>query len=473
MPIAVIGMSGRFPDAANVNEYWDNLRNGRSSIKSFPKERGCDIEEYYDPRKKQPGKTYVRKAGLIDEIDKFDPLFFKLSPNEASYIDPSERIFMEETWKAIEDAGYNPKKISGKLWGVFCCAKGDYSEKIVMEKENEFYNPTNSFAGSRISYFLNLTGPSIFYDTACSSTLAAIEEACNSLVLGNCEVAIAGGGGICSTPSMLISSSQSLLFSTDEKCYSFDERANGTVLGEAIGAVILKPLDKAVEDKNHIYGVICGWGMNQDGKTNGITAPSMMAQMNLQKQIYDKFGISPEDITMVEAHGTGTKLGDTIEFDALNHTFTSYTNKKRFCSLGTAKPNIGHAFFGAGIASVIKVLLSIKNRQIPPMINYEKSNPKIDIDNSPFYITNKLVNWERQDNKPLCCAINAFGATGTNVHLVIKEYIDDTLIQAHEYSDNECAVFFLSAENEEVLHDYAKEYIDAIKVILQNMQGKI
>ena len=133
MPIAVIGMSGRFPDAANVNEYWDNLRNGRSSIKSFPKERGCDIEEYYDPRKKQPGKTYVRKAGLIDEIDKFDPLFFKLSPNEASYIDPSERIFMEETWKAIEDAGYNPKKISGKLWGVFCCAKGDYSEKIVME----------------------------------------------------------------------------------------------------------------------------------------------------------------------------------------------------------------------------------------------------------------------------------------------------------------------------------------------------
>ena len=462
MPIAVIGMSGRFPDAANVNEYWDNLRNGRSSIKSFPKERGCDIEEYYDPRKKQPGKTYVRKAGLIDEIDKFDPLFFKLSPNEASYIDPSERIFMEETWKAIEDAGYNPKKISGKLWGVFCCAKGDYSEKIVMEKENEFNNPTNSFAGSRISYFLNLTGPSIFYDTACSSTLAAIEEACNSLVLGNCEVAIAGGGGICSTPSMLISSSQSLLFSTDEKCYSFDERANGTVLGEAIGAVILKPLDKAVEDKNHIYGVICGWGMNQDGKTNGITAPSMMAQMNLQKQIYDKFGISPEDITMVEAHGTGTKLGDTIEFDALNHTFTSYTNKKRFCSLGTAKPNIGHAFFGAGIASVIKVLLSIKNRQIPPMINYEKSNPKIDIDNSPFYITNKLVNWERQDNKPLCCAINAFGATGTNVHLVIKEYIDDTLIQAHEYSDNECAVFFLSAENEEVLHDYAKEYIDAI-----------
>lgn len=461
MPIAVIGMSGRFPDAVNVNELWDNLRDGRSSIKRFPKERGYNIDEYYDPQKKQPGKTYVRKGGFIDGVEQFDPMFFKISPNEALYIDPSERIFMEETWKAIEDAGYNPQKISGSLWGVFCCAKGDYSEKIVMDKDKAFYSPTNSFAGSRISYFLNLTGPSIFYDTACSSTLTAIEEACNSLVMGNCEVAIAGGGGICSTPSMMISSSQSLLFSPDEECYAFDERANGTVLGEAIGVVILKPLDKAIADKNHIYGIICGWGINQDGKTNGITAPSMIAQTNLQKQVYDKFNISPEDITMVEAHGTGTKLGDAIEFEALNNTFSSYTNKKSFCSLGTVKPNMGHAFFGAGILSVIKVLLSIKHHQIPPMINYDKNSCKINLDNSAFYITNKLLDWKRKDGKPLCCAINSFGATGTNVHLVIREYIDD-LNRTNKFSNNENAVFFLSADSVEVLHDYVKEYLDAI-----------
>lgn len=463
MPIAIIGMSGKFPDANNVDELWENLKSGRSSIKEFPKERGYNIDDYFDSRQKVPGKTYVKRGGFILDVDKFDPLFFKISPSEAEYMDPSERIFIEETWKAIEDAGYNPRSLSGQPWGVFCCAKGDYEEKVVLETEKAYYNPTNSFASSRISYFLNLTGPAVFSDTACSSTLTVVEEACDNLVLGNCDVAIAGGGGINSTPSMMVSSSQSLLFSPDEKCYTFDEKANGTVLGEAIAVIILKPLYKAIEDQNHIYGVIRGWGINQDGKTNGITAPSCTAQTNLQRKVYEKFQISPENITMIEAHGTGTRLGDAIEFQALMNTFSEYTEKKGFCSLGSYKPNLGHPFFGSGILGIIKILLSIKNEQIPPMLNFEKENPKIDIQNSPFYITTQLKKWERLDGKPLCGAINSFGATGTNVHMVIEEYKQDNkAVPLVNKEETNKAVFLLSARDRETLDDYVQEYINAI-----------
>lgn len=460
MQIAIIGMSGRFPDADNVNELWENLKTGRNSIKEFPKERGCNIDDFYDSRQKIPGKSYVKRGGFISNVDQFDPLFFKISPKEAVHMDPSERIFMEETWKAIEDAGYNPKSISEQSWGVFCCAKGDYEEKIVMTADRAYYNPTNSFASSRISYFLNLTGPAVFSDTACSSTLTVIEEACDNLVLGNCEVAIAGGGGIYSTPSMMVGSSQSLLFSPDEKCYTFDARANGTVIGEAIGVVILKPLEKAIADKDHIYGVIRGWGINQDGKTNGITAPSNKAQTSLQKKVYERFKISPENITMIEAHGTGTELGDAIEFQALTNTFQGYTDKKGYCSIGSYKPNLGHAFFGSGILGVIKLLLSLRYKQIPPMLNFKKTNSKIDMGNSPFYITTKLKNWESLNNKPLCGAINSFGATGTNVHVVIEEY-KEKFSSPNDEEENK-VVFLLSAEDSATLDDYVQKYIDAI-----------
>lgn len=458
--IAIIGISGRFPDADNIRTFWENLKNGRSSIRKMPDNRGWDIDDYYDSSPKTPGKTYSVMGGFLEDIDKFDPLFFKISPKDAELMDPSERIFIEESWKAVEDAGYNPMNLSGKRWGVYACAKGDYNITILNE-DPSYYLPTDSYSAARLSYLLNLTGPAMTIDTACSSTLTVIAEACNNLVLGNCEVAIAGGGAVYSTPNLLIGSSQSLLLSPDETCYAFDKRANGTVVGEAVGAVVLKLLDKAIEDKDHIYGVIRGWGINQDGKTNGITSPSGVAQMELQTQVYEQFGINPKHITMVEAHGTGTKLGDSIEFQAIKKTFEKYTSKKQYCALTSLKTNIGHAFFGSGVAGLIKVLLSMQNKQIPATLNHVEAGDGMDFANSPFYVNSSLTEWKAENGQPRLAAMNAFGATGTNVHLVIQEYEPQQEIE--KINPDKPVIIVLSAKNEERLREYTETLLQFAK----------
>lgn len=419
--IAIIGISGRFPGANNIDEFWDNVKNGVSSINLFPDNRDFNINDYYDSEMKKPGKTYSKWGGFLEEIEEFDSLFFNISPKEASMMDPSERIFLEESWKAIEDAGYDPESLSGKKWGVFSSAKGDYSVKL-WNNDSTYFMPTSSYPAGRLAYHLNLTGPAMSVDSACSSTLSALAVACDNLVLKNCETAIVGGGGINSTPNVMISSSQSLLFSPEGKCSPFDEEAKGTVMGEAICTVILKSKEKAIEDGNHIYCIIKGWGINQDGKTNGQTAPNGKAQSSLHKSIYDKFNIDPNDISLVEAHGTGTKLGDQVEFDALANTFHSYAVKPNHCSLGSVKANVGHTFFASGLVSLIKVIMAINNKIIPPLINLNKPNPKIDISNSPFYFSRTLSDWKSIDSKPRMAAINSFGVTGTNVHVVIEEF---------------------------------------------------
>ncbi|MWV45524.1 SDR family NAD(P)-dependent oxidoreductase [Paenibacillus sp. HJL G12] len=464
--IAIVGMSGRFPDADNVQQFWENLKTGLDSVKETPRDRGWDINDYYDPNPKTPGKTYSKRGGFLTDIDKFDPLFFKVSPRDAELMDPSERLFIQEAWKAIEDAGYDPGGLSGKSWGVFACAKGDYSITIQQEIET-YYLPTDSYSACRLSYLLDLVGPAMSIDTSCSSTLAVLAEACDSLVLGNCEAAIAGGGAVYTTPNVLIGSSQSLLLSPDGLCYTFDERANGTVVAEAIGVVVLKLLDKAIEDNDHIYGVIRGWGMNQDGRTNGMTAPSGLAQSRLQTGIYEKFDIDPANITMFEAHGTGTKLGDAIEYEALTESFRKFTAKTGYCALGALKSNIGHAFFGSGIAGLIKVLLSIKHGHIPPTLNYENGSSNMSVANSPFYVNTTLKPWETASNQPRCAAINSFGATGTNVHLVVEEFAhsdnqDSQTCQASSRVQNP-ALFVLSAKDDSRLDEYVQQYVRTLE----------
>ena len=455
-PIAIIGMSGVFPDAKNVHQFWENLKNARNSVSDAPKDRGWNIEDYYNVTPQTPGKSYVTRGGFLRDIDKFDPLFFGILPREAELMDPSERLFLQESWRAIEDAGYSAASLSGKCWGVFACAKGDYSSTI-QKMDKTYLSTSDSFAAARLSYLLNLVGPAVSVDTACSSTLAAIAYACDSLALGNCEVAIAGGGGIYTTPNMLISSSQSLLFSADEKCYTFDQRANGTVFGEAIGSVILKPLRQAVLDRDHIYGVIKGWGTNQDGKTNGMLAPSVGSQTQLQTNVYQKFNINPEHISMVEAHGTGTKLGDPIEVQALTESFQKFTQKTEYCALGSVKTNIGHAFFGSGISGVIKVLLSLQHSQIAPTLNFETINPYIHIKGSPFFINTSLQSWNTEGNRPRCAAINSFGATGINVHLVVEEYKNQLSTNNDQLSvRKEPSLILLSAKDEDRLKEMAE-----------------
>ena len=416
-PIAIIGMSGRFAKSETVDELWAHLSNGTNLIGEVAR---WDLSRCFPE-----GTKYCNYGSFLDDIDKFDPLFFGISGLEATYMDPQQRLFLEESWKALEDAGYAGKGTQERLCGVYVgCGGGDYRQLF----ENNPNPPAQSFWGNmssvvpaRISYYLNLHGPAIAVDTACSSSLTAIHLACQGLWTGETEMALAGGVLIQCTPWLYAAQTRAGMLSLTGRCHAFDEKADGFVPGEGVGVVVLKRLKEAVCDGDHIYGVIRGSGINQDGTTNGITAPSAKSQERLEHYVYDNFHINPEQIQMVEAHGTGTKLGDPIEFEALAKSFGNRTGKKGYCALGSIKTNIGHTQTAAGVAGVIKILLSLQHKKIPPTLNFSRSNPEIEFEESPFYINTELKNWDTENNLKRCAAVSSFGASGTNAHMVIEE----------------------------------------------------
>lgn len=422
MDIAIIGMSGEFPGAKDLDEYWEIIKNGDVTIEEVPDSR-WPIERYYDPDIKQKNKSNSKWMGIVTGTENFDPLFFNISPNEAKIMEPQQRIFLENCWKCIEDAGIKHSELSGKKCGVFVGAAGSEYGDRNGEKDYSAYSlmgDAMSILGARISYLLNLKGPCVTIETACSSSLTAIAQACNSLVLGECDQAIAGGVYTITGPLMHIRTSNAGMLSADGKCHAFDESANGFVPSEGVGAIYLKKLNEAVKDGNRIYGVIKGWGVNQDGATNGITAPSSSSQMSLETEVYKKFNIDPDTIGMIEAHGTGTKLGDPIEVEGLTRAFQNFTSKRQYCSLGSVKANIGHTMMAAGVASVIKVLLCMKHHYLPPLAGFRQLNSHISLKDSPFYINQSLRKWEDEScNK---AAISSFGFSGTNAHMVIQSY---------------------------------------------------
>ena len=453
--IAVIGMSGRFPGAATVEEFWHNLANGKNSITEVPAER-WDINAYYNANPQHLDKTHCKWGGFVTDIDKFDALFFKLSGREAELTDPQQRLFLEEAWKALEDAGYaNNASISNTKCGVFVGADpGDYRLKMreagVPSEPQSFWGNAGSLIAARISYFLNLKGPSITVDTACSSSLVAIHLGCQSIHQGESDMVIVGGVYIGTTPNFHIVASNARMLAPDGKCKTFDQRADGFVPGEGVGAVVLKPLETARKDGDHIYGVILGSGCNQDGRTYGITAPSAASQSELEKNVYLNANINPVTINYVEAHGTGTKLGDPIEIDALTKAFQGYTDKKRYCAIGSVKSNIGHAATAAGIVGFIKVLLCLQHCKLVPSLNFEKSNEHIDFENSPFYVNRELKNWSVEEGELRRAAISSFGFSGTNAHIVLEEYKEED-----ERKEEETVLIILSAKNNERLKQVA------------------
>lgn len=461
--IAIVGISGRFPGADNVEEFWNNLINGVSSIEEVPSTR-WDINKYYDSDITNKKATYLREGGFINKFDEFDSLFFNMSGKEAELTDPQQRLFLEEGYHALEDAGYTKEKLSKVRCGVFVGVKeGDYqirlSEVGLAHEAQAFWGNDTSVISGRVSYFLDLKGPSVAINTACSSSLYAIHLACENIWMNEIDIAVAGGVFISLTPSGYIISSNANMITKDGKCKAFDDRADGFVPGEAVGAIILKPLDLAVRDGDYIYGVIKGSGVNQDGHTNGITAPSARSQSDLEVSIYDKFGINPDTIQYVETHGTGTKLGDPIEFEALTNSFRKYTDKVGYCAIGSVKTNIGHAACGAGVASVIKVLLSLKNKQIPPTLNFEKPNQFIQFKESPFYVNTNAIEWEKNDKEMRRAAVSSFGFSGTNVHLVIEEY-DNTINSEKEFPVY-CIPF--SAKTKSSLCNKISEFLEYIQ----------
>ena len=422
--IAIIGMAGRFPGADTVAAFWDNLAAGTCSITDVPRER-WDADALFDPTPQTPGRTYCRRGGFLADIDRFDPLFFNMSGHDAELCDPQQRLFLEECWNALEDAGHAGPAVADTACGVYAgAAKGDYRIRLFREGITEaasFWGNEASTLAARISYVLNLKGPSVAINTACSSSLVAVHLACQSLRAGECTMALAGGVYVGTTPNLHVMASSGGMLSPDGVCRAFDRGANGFVPGEAVGVVVLKPLETALADGDHVYGVIVGSGINQDGRTNGITAPSARSQADLEQSVLDRAGIGADTIGYVETHGTGTPLGDPIEFQALTETFRRHTDAAGFCALGSVKTNVGHAITAAGVVSLIKILLALRARQIPPTLHFSQPNAHLRLAESPFYVNVDLRPWQPRHGAPRRAAVSAFGFSGTNAHLLIEE----------------------------------------------------
>ena len=425
LEIAIVGVSGRFPSAANTEEYWANLCDGRDCIGEIPDTR-WSMDGFYDPDPKIDDRSHCKWGGFLDDIDCFDSLFFNISPKEAEIMDPQQRLFLQEAWRAIENAGYSAQQLDGSDCAVYV-AHGDGDYKGLLKAEhasqdaNFFTGNSASILAARISYLLNLRGPSVTVDTACSSSLVALHLACESLRSGASSMAIAGGVSLTTTPDLYILASNTSMLSPQGRCKAFDDSANGFVPAEGVGVVLLKPLKNALADGDNIQAVIRSSGINQDGATNGITAPNSLSQRDLELEVYRKADISPSTISYVEAHGTGTILGDPIEVQALTESFRRYTDEKQFCAIGSVKSNIGHAQLAAGMMSLIKVVLCMQHQALPPSIHYHKKNHHIDFDNSPFYVNTDLCPWQPPDGVPRRAVISAFGFSGTNAHVLLEE----------------------------------------------------
>jgi acyl transferase domain-containing protein/enoyl-CoA hydratase/carnithine racemase/acyl carrier protein len=472
-PIAVIGMTGQFPQARNLEEYWQNLAQGRNCITQVAAER-WDVNTHYQPGKVVAGKSNSQWLGALEQYDRFDPSFFNISPTEAESMDPQQRLFLQACWHSIEHAGYDARALSGSKCGVFVgCATGHYQQLSRRHQLSAqgFTGNAMSILAARIAYVLNLQGPCISIDTACSSSLVAIAHACDSLNAGASDVALAGGVYVMAGPEMHIMTSQAGMLSPEGRCYSFDQRANGIVPGEAVGVVVLKRLADAQRDQDMIYGVIQGWGVNQDGKTNGITAPNQESQTRLEQEVYDKYQIDPGNIQLIEAHGTATKLGDPIEVEGLKKAFSMYTQKKGYCALGSVKSNIGHCLTAAGIAGFIKLLLALKHKQLPPTINFEQLNEHIELEGSPFYVNTRLQEWELKGAERRQAAISSFGFSGTNAHVVIGEYVAVTQRQqpVSTVPPGAKVMVPLSARKPAQLKQKAQDLLDYVRKEAQTM----
>lgn len=428
--IAVIGMACHFPNSPNIEKFWYNLANGINCIQEIPKSR-FDITPYYHPEYTCNG-SIAKHGGFINDIEYFDAKYFKINEDDAPHVDPLMRQFMETSIQAIRNAGYEEQELSGKKVSVYAGTRAsNFGNKIEQIRKNTAMGIGQNFIASHISHFLNLKGPSMVIDTACSSSLTSIHIASQSLLLEESEMALAGGVDIIIDEKAYILLSEARALSPDGKCYTFDERANGFALGEGCGVVILKLLEKALEDGDRILAVIDGSALNNDGYTMGITTPNPEAQREVIEEALKKAEISPTSISYVEAHGTGTLIGDPIELKALTQVFRKYTDEKQFCAIGSVKTNHGHLLSAAGISGFIKVILSIINKQIPPTLNCSNPNSRFDFAHSPFYIHSNLTPWNKREGIRRA-GISSFGFGGTNAHFIISECPKELL--EHRYT---------------------------------------
>ncbi len=425
--IAIIGMSGRFPGAKNIYEFWENLKSGKDVSKTFTAEElaaaGVDPQLINDP-------SFVNRGMILDDADCFDATFFGYHPKEAALMDPQHRIYLECAYAALQDAGYNPDQYQGSIGVIGGIARNTYLVNNVMTHPQYFKSIEDfqkgitlekDFPATRVAYKLNLKGPAINVQTACSSSGVAVHLACQSLQTGDSDMMLVGGGRIQPPLQAGHVHTEGHALSPDGYCRAFDAQANGMVRGNGMSFIVLKKLDQAIKDGDTIHAVIKGTAINNDGADKiGFTAPSIKGQSVAMIRAYQKAGINPETISYIEAHGTGTRIGDPIEIASLTRAFGAFTNKKKFCPIGSVKTNIGHLDAGACIAGIIKTVLALKHELLPANLHFEKPNPQINFDQTPFYVNNELSDWKKGAS-PRRAAVSSFGLGGTNAHIVLEE----------------------------------------------------
>ncbi len=457
-PVAVVGIGCRFPGVEGPDAFWQMLNDGQDAISEVPADR-WDKAAYYVPGEEpQPGKMNTKWGGFLVDIDHFDASFFAISPREATRMDPQQRLLLEVAWQALEHGGQHPVDLRGKAAGVFIgISSSDYSRRQYSDPELiDAYAGTgnaHSVAANRLSYALDLRGPSMAIDTACSSSLVATHLAMNSLLNGESDVALAGGVNLLLEPDLTITFSQARMMAADGRCKTFDARADGYVRGEGCGILVLKRLSDAERDGDNILALLHGSAVNQDGRSNGLTAPNGPAQQAVIRRALNAAGAQAKDISYIEAHGTGTPLGDPIEVQSLQGVLDGEGDAPPV-SLGSVKTNVGHLEAAAGVAGLIKTILALQHERIPSHLHYHEINPHIDLEGSRLRISGDPIPWTRGDRQRLA-GVSSFGFGGTNAHIIVGE--GPPLQPAGRTPQTH--LFTLSARDEKALHELAGKYV--------------
>jgi len=467
-PIAIVGIGCRFPGANDPEAFWQLLREGVDAIAEVPSQR-WNIDRFYDSHPATPGKMYTRWGGFLDQVDQFDPSFFKISPREAQYLDPQQRLLLEVAWEALENAAIVPENLAGSQTGVFIgIGNFEYHRLIYNDLSSiNAYSSTGtslSITANRLSYLLDLQGPSMAVDTACSSSLVAVHLACQSLQNQESNLCLVGGVNLILSPEPTIAFSQTRMMSADGRCKTFDASADGYVRGEGCAVIVLKRLSNALEDGDRILAIIRGSAVNQDGLSNGITAPNSPAQQAVIRQALKNAQVQPAQISYVEAHGTGTSLGDPIEMKSLKAVLSQGRSTAQPCWIGSVKTNIGHLEAAAGIVGLIKVVLSLHHQEIPPHLHLKKLNPYISLAGTPFAIPTQRQPWSI-GTAPRLAGISSFGFGGTNSHVIVEEAPVESQKakgkrQKQEVIERSVHLLTLSAKNEAALQQLAQRYQD-------------
>jgi acyl transferase domain-containing protein/D-arabinose 1-dehydrogenase-like Zn-dependent alcohol dehydrogenase/acyl carrier protein len=473
-PIAIVAVSCRFPGAPNPEAFWDILSGGVDAIREVPEDR-FDIDEFYDPDPETPGKTYTRFGGFLDGIDGFDPEFFGISPREAVWIEPQQRLMLEMVWEGLERAGYSPAALRGSRTGIFAgVAANEYAHLLSSEpidKIEPYFitgNALNAISG-RVAFALGFEGPAMAVDTACSSALVAVHQACQALHSGDCDLALAGGVNVLLSPVTTIAASRARMLSPVGRCKTFDASADGYVRSEGCGILVLKRLSDAVRDGDRVQAVIPGSAVNQDGASSGLTVPNGGAQQRLIGTALARAGLAGGDVDYLEAHGTGTPLGDPIEVQAAAAAYGASRDADRPLLMGSVKTNVGHLESASGAAGLIKVVLSLQHEVLPQSLHFENPSPHIPWDSLPVRVVDKAIPWQT-NGRLRRAGVSSFGFTGTNAHVLIEEaptqsatddeYSAGGLVAGSESDtrDEPVNVLPLSARSPEALVEMAQRY---------------